>query len=50
MNENRKKRVRLIIDISEEDRLLIKKMALEMGITLRKFVIDAIAAHLVANK
>jgi len=50
MTEKRKQRVRLIIDISYEDRQLIKKKALEMGVTLRKFVVDALAAALISNK
>lgn len=46
----RKPRTRLIIDISFEDRQLIKKVALEKGVTLRKFVVDAIAVALLHNR
>jgi uncharacterized protein (DUF1778 family) len=46
----RKSRTRLIIDMSYEDRKIIKRAALEKNITLRKFVIDAIAVAILSNK
>jgi uncharacterized protein (DUF1778 family) len=42
----RKKRTRLIIDISQDDKKLLKKIAVDEGKTLSKLVIDAIASML----